>query len=121
MTYHPPAPAHIGPHPPEYMTGRLPNTHRPEALYKRAGRLMVVAARSRGRLSEKKKAKPGGWLESIPAELLLPDVATLEALSRGEPVGPARQGELFEAGESYIERMRRRKREADAQARKDDR
>ena len=45
---HPPASARIGPLSAGMMTGRLPNTHRPEALYKRAGRLMVVAARNRG-------------------------------------------------------------------------
>jgi hypothetical protein len=114
------SPARIGPHPPRMMTGRLPNTHRPEALYKRAGRLMCVAALARGQQNEMKKTKTGGWMDSIPEELKLPDVDTLEALSRCEQTatGPTKQRHLFPM-ESDLEAIRRRKVEADSLTRKE--
>ena len=65
-----------------------------------------------GRLSEKKNAKRADEGGRMRDAMKLPDVETLEALSRGEPAGPTRQLTL------PLETSRRR-READATTRKE--
>jgi hypothetical protein len=89
-------------------------------LYRESSSTTTTTTRTKplGSSTSKRKAAVD-WLASIPPELLLPDLETLERLSRGEPADLAqRQPLLFE---SELETIRRRKQEADAQARKDSR
>jgi hypothetical protein len=58
---------------------------------------------ARGVYPKKKKAKPGEW---IPVEYALPDLKTLERLSRGE--AERIQQRLFDAHESELETIKRK-------------
>lgn len=83
-------------------------------LYKRVVRGGGGHARkSRKSGGPHRSRQSGEWLDSIPESMKLPDLETLEALSRGEPVGPATQQRLWNE-ESELENIRRRKVKADA-------
>ena len=97
-------------HPPKSPANSLASgdsTHPPSPSIKRAWRGGCVPSAKAGCA---RKKNLGEW---PPPELSLPDLETLERLSRGEPAGPATQRRLFDE-ETELETIRRRKREADA-------
>jgi hypothetical protein len=59
--------------------GQVNRLDSPRPFYKKAGR--VSHCRASGRVNRKKKTGRMDWIAEIPADLLLPDVETLERLS----------------------------------------
>jgi hypothetical protein len=103
------ASARIGPHRPSTFlggSGPMDSTHRPIGLYKKPRPMCTHVPLPRRGCTQKQRTKPGRWIDLIPPAFVLPDLTTLERLSRGE--AEPTQGQLFDTQADGLAELRRK-------------